>query len=210
MVTTPPHGLLVECHPIGLDCRRNHGLHRRRPVEPDTAYVREPAGPEAGQQGLTAQVERVADCGNSAVLHQNAHCSNISEEVPEKMTRASARAPAATEDVVVTRATLRAAARLGLSHKVLARVLGLSEATVSRMGTGSYLLKPGDKSFDLALLFVRLFRSLDAIAGGDEQTTRAWLRNEHLALGGVPVSLIESVGGLVNVVGYLDARRALV
>lgn len=126
------------------------------------------------------------------------------------MTRASARAPAAAEDAVVTRATLRAASRLGLSHKVLARVLGLSEATVSRMGTGSYLLKPGDKSFDLALLFVRLFRSLDAIAGGDEQTARAWLRNEHLALGGVPVSLIESVGGLVNVVGYLDARRALV
>jgi hypothetical protein len=78
------------------------------------------------------------------------------------------------------------------------------------MGTGSYFLKPGDKSFDLALLFVRLFRSLDAIAGGDEQAARAWLRNENLVLGGVPVSLIESVAGLVNVVGYLDARRALV
>ncbi len=119
------------------------------------------------------------------------------------------RAPA-SEEAVVTRATLRAAARLGMSNKLLARVLGLSEATVSRMGSGSYLLKPGDKSFDLALLFLRLFRSLDAIAGGDEQTARAWLRNENVALGGVPAALIESVPGLVNVVGYLDARRALI
>jgi hypothetical protein len=131
----------------------------------------------------------------------------ISEEmtVPYPSLR---RAP--VPDAVVTRATLRAAARLGLSNKVVARVIGVSEATVSRMGTGAYVLKPADKSFDLALLFVRLFRSLDAIAGGDEAVARAWLRSENETLGGVPASLIETVPGLVNVVGYLDARRALV
>lgn len=118
--------------------------------------------------------------------------------------------PDPVPDEVVTRATLRAAARLGLPNKVVARVIGLSEATISRMGTGGYLLRPTDKSFELALLFVRLFRSLDAIAGGDEQVARAWLRNENTALGGVPASLIETVPGLVSVVGYLDARRALV
>lgn len=126
------------------------------------------------------------------------------------MARASVRSAPASEEAVVTRAALRAAARLGLSNKLLGRVLGLSEATVSRMGSGAYLLKPGDKPFDLAILFVRLFRSLDAIAGGDEQTARAWLRNENVVLGGVPLALIESVSGLVSVVGYLDARRALV
>jgi hypothetical protein len=126
------------------------------------------------------------------------------------MARASTRPVAVSEEAVVTRATLRAATRLGMSNKLLARVLGLSEATVSRIGSGTYLLKPGDKSFDLALLFLRLFRSLDAIAGGDEHTARAWLRNENVALDGVPAALIESVPGLVNVVGYLDARRALV
>ena len=55
-----------------------------------------------------------------------------------------------------------------------------------------------------------MFRLLDAIAGGDELTARAWLRNNNLVLGGVPAAMIESVPGLVNVVGYLDARRALV
>ena len=123
--------------------------------------------------------------------------------------RASQLRSRAADNAVVTRATLRAASRLGLSNKAVARVLGLSEATISRMGAGTYLLKPEDKAFDLAVMFVRLFRSLDAIAGGDEQTARAWLRNDNHALGGVPAALIEKVDGLVNVVGYLDARRAL-
>ena len=114
------------------------------------------------------------------------------------------------DGVVVTKAAMRAAARLGLPNRSVARVLGVSEATVSRMGAGTYLLKTDDKAFELALMFLRLFRSLDALSGGDEQTSRAWLRNENVALGGVPVALIESLSGMVHVVGYLDARRARV
>ena len=116
----------------------------------------------------------------------------------------------ADEAAVVTKAVLRATRRLGLSNRVLAGVLGLSEATISRMGSGAYSLAPGDKPFELAVLFLRLFRSLDAIVGGDQSTSRAWLQNENTALGAAPVSLIPTVAGLVNVVAYLDARRALV
>src|SRR5215217_7477722 len=116
----------------------------------------------------------------------------------------------AADGAVVTKAAMRAAARLGLSNRSVARILGVSEATVSRMGAGAYLLKTDDKAFELALMFLRLFRSLDSLSGGDEQTSRAWLRNENLALGGVPLALIESLSGLINVVGYLDARRARV
>jgi hypothetical protein len=112
------------------------------------------------------------------------------------------------DGAVVTKAALRAAERLGVPNRSLARMLGLSEATVSRMGTGTYLLKPGDKPFELALMFLRVFRSLDALAGGDEQTARTWLRSDNLALGAIPLTLIESLAGMVTVVGYLDARRA--
>jgi DNA-binding XRE family transcriptional regulator len=112
------------------------------------------------------------------------------------------------DGAVVTKAALRAAAHLGLSNRALARVIGVSEATVSRMGAGTYVLKTADKAFELALMFLRLFRALDALAGGDAQTSRAWLRNENLALGGVPIVLIESLSGIINVVGYLDAQRA--
>jgi hypothetical protein len=110
---------------------------------------------------------------------------------------------------VVTKAVTRAAERLELPNRILAAVLGLSEATVSRMGNGAYQLDAGTKPFELAVLFLRLFRSLDGIAGGDTTVARAWLRNENTALGAKPITLIESVSGLVNVVAYLDARRAL-
>ena len=119
------------------------------------------------------------------------------------------RRPPATDAAVATKAVLRAAGRLGLSNKVLARVIGVSEATVSRMSAGSYQLARGEKPFELALLFVRLFRSLDAIAGGDETVSTAWMRSENLALGGTPLTLIQSIPGLVHVLGYLDARRSL-
>ena len=126
------------------------------------------------------------------------------------MPNLSALSQVADEAAVVTKAVLRAAGRLGLTNRVLAGVLGLSEATVSRMGSGTYLLTPGDKPFELAVLFLRLFRSLDAIVGGDQVAARAWLQSENTALGAAPIGLIPSLAGLVNVVGYLDARRALV
>jgi hypothetical protein len=110
---------------------------------------------------------------------------------------------------VVTKGVMRAAARLGLSNRLVAATLGVSEATVSRMGTGAYQLEPGSKPFELAVLLLRLFRSLDAIVGGDVPVSQAWLRNPNTALGAAPVTLIGTVSGLVHVVAYLDHRRAL-
>ena len=123
--------------------------------------------------------------------------------------RSDRRAPIVNEGAVATKATLRAAERLGLSNKVLAAVVGVSEATVSRMGAGTYQLSPGDKSFELGLLFVRLFRSLDAIVDGDEAVAAAWLRTQNLSLRQTPLALIQTVAGLVHVIGYLDTRRSL-
>lgn len=124
------------------------------------------------------------------------------------VTRNRPRPDPLADAAVVTKAAVRAAGRLGLSNRALSRILGVSEATVSRMGAGAYLLKSSDKAFEVALLFLRMFRALDALAGGDEQVSRAWLRNDNLALGGVPAARIESLAGLIDVVGYLDAHRA--
>jgi hypothetical protein len=118
--------------------------------------------------------------------------------------------PTAEAGPTVTKAVLRAAERLGLSNRSIGGIVGLSEATVSRMGSGAYTLPPDAKPFELAVLFVRLYRSLDAITGGDDDVARAWLRNDNTALGGVPLTLVQSVPGLVNVIAYLDARRAVV
>lgn len=118
--------------------------------------------------------------------------------------------PPVSEAATVTKAVIAAAERLGLSARQLAAVIGVSEASVSRMKRLDFRLERGTKPFELALLLIRLFRSLDAIAGGDEVVARGWLRAENLALGGVPLEKIATVSGLVDVLAYLDARRALV
>ena len=119
------------------------------------------------------------------------------------------RAPA-SDGALVTTAVLRAAGRLGVSNRALSRTLGVSEATVSRMGSGSFVLSPRDKSYEIALLFVRLFRSLDAILGGDDESARGWMRSENHILGGVPAEQAQTLPGLISILGYLDARRALI
>jgi hypothetical protein len=124
----------------------------------------------------------------------------------------SKRRPAAKPDraAVVTKAALRAASQLGMTNKVFANVVGLSDATVSRMRAGQYELQANQKSFELALLFVRLYRSLDAIVGGDDAVAGAWLRSRNTLLNDEPIALIQTVPGLMNVIQYLDARRAVV
>lgn len=111
---------------------------------------------------------------------------------------------------VLTKAALRAATQLGITNKLLAAVIGVSEATVSRMRSGDYTLQRGQKPFELAVLFVRLYRSLDAIVGGDDAVAGSWLRNRNVALDGEPIVLIQTVPGLTHVIQYLDARRAVV
>jgi DNA-binding XRE family transcriptional regulator len=116
----------------------------------------------------------------------------------------------ASEAAVVTKAVTNAAERLGLSARSLAAVLGISEASISRMKRQDYLLERGSKSFELAILLIRFFRSLDAIVGGDENVARQWLRNANRAFGAAPVDKITTIAGLTDVLAYLDARRALV
>jgi hypothetical protein len=125
------------------------------------------------------------------------------------------KAPAKTQSripdaAVLTKAAYRAAQKLELTNSALASVLGLSEPSVSRMSRGEYELTPGTKPFECGVLFVRLYRSLDAIAGGDDNVSRAWLRNQNTVLRNAPINLIQSIIGLVNVIEYLDSRRAVV
>ncbi len=110
--------------------------------------------------------------------------------------------------LVLTRATLRAAELLGLARKDLAVVLGVSASTVSRLDERP--LDPARKEGELAVLFVRLFRSLDALLGGDTAKARLWMHAPNHHLGGVPAERVRSVGGLVDAIEYLDAMRGKV
>ncbi len=116
----------------------------------------------------------------------------------------------ASAETVMTKAVVRASEALGMTARTLSAVLGVSEASVSRMRRQDYRLERGTKPFELAVLFIRLFRSLDAIVGGDEAVARAWMSAENRLLGGRPIDRVTSISGLVDVLAYLDARRALV
>ncbi len=115
-------------------------------------------------------------------------------------------APAA--GAVLARATFRAAGFLGVSQADLADIIGVSGATASRLASGGRLLSEGSKPWQLAALFVRSFRSLDAIVGSDDTAARAWMRAANSALGGVPLELMRDPAGLARTVDYLDAARA--
>lgn len=127
-----------------------------------------------------------------------------------KLLRKEKSAGLVSEGQVVTKATVAAAERLGLSARGLAAVIGVSEASVSRMKRLEHHLEKGTKPFELALLLIRLFRSLDAITGGDEGVAKDWMRNPNTMLGGKPAEKIATVTGLTDVLAYLDARRALI
>ena len=111
---------------------------------------------------------------------------------------------------LLTKAVVKAAAKLDITARQLASVLGLSETTLSRMKKGKFVLQADTKAYELGVLFVRLFRSLDAILGGDETVARSWLRNPNLAIGDRPLDRIQTIAGLMDVITYLDARRALI
>lgn len=113
--------------------------------------------------------------------------------------------------LVLTKAVVNTATYLDLSKVKLAHILGVSAATVTRLYANTYQLSPDKKEWDFAVLLVRLFRSLDSIVGGAADDAKKWLASENRALSGKkPVELIESTEGLVRVVTYLDACRAVV
>jgi len=107
---------------------------------------------------------------------------------------------------VVAKALFNAGRELGLSQRELAGIVGVSEASVSRMRDGGFEL--AGKPLDLALYVIRIFRSLDAIAGGEAPVSRGWIAGANTDLGGVPKALMATPAGLVEVMNYLDAARA--
>lgn len=125
------------------------------------------------------------------------------------MTTATVTAQTASPAAVLSKAVARAAERLGITRALLAKVLGVSPSTITRLYSGDYQLEQSRKEWEFALLFVRMFRSLDSIVG-NEKTASQWLNSDNKGLNGRPIELISQTEGLVRVVHYLDASRGLV
>jgi uncharacterized protein (DUF2384 family) len=127
------------------------------------------------------------------------------------MTRAIARKPAipdADPAQVLTRAALRAAEILDVPQRTLADIIGVSPSTISRAANGGASVDPATKAGELTRLWVRVFRSLDAIVGSNDAAARAWLNGANAAFGGAkPIDRLRSAEGLIHVLHYLDTAR---
>jgi DNA-binding XRE family transcriptional regulator len=108
------------------------------------------------------------------------------------------------EEIVLTKALKNLTEYWGINNKQLGEFIGLSEATISRLKNGQYLLDHASKQWQLTILLLRIFRELDAYMGGNVENQRLWLTSTNTALGGTPLDLMRNAKGLVNVVQYLE------
>jgi len=114
-----------------------------------------------------------------------------------------------SDEALVTKALLNAAKCLDINHSELSKIVGISTPQLSRIkNNGACINMRSGKGYELALLFIRLFRSLDAITGGDNSVSALWIRNHNNVINGIPIEQIKKVTGLVDVLSYLDSRRA--
>lgn len=117
--------------------------------------------------------------------------------------------PAPEAGTVLTRAALRAAEVLDIPQRTLAEIIGVSPSTISRAASARAPLDPDSKAGELAKLWLRVFRSLDAIVGSNDAAARTWLDSPNAAFAGAkPLDRLRDAEGLVQVLHYLDNARA--
>lgn len=108
-------------------------------------------------------------------------------------------------NATLTKALLNAGKTLGLTQEELGRIVGRDRTAFHRGG-----LDPESKSGELALLLIRVYRSLYVLVGGEKADLRHWMHTENHHTGGIPAEQVKSVPGLIRVVEYLDAMRGKV
>lgn len=114
------------------------------------------------------------------------------------------------ENEILTKALEKLTNQLQLSRQELMLIVGPSEPTLCRYfnpNNHSSYLDPSSKEGEVAILLIRIYKSLDVLFGGNIEQSRLWLRNKNQHLDGIPIDLMKSIEGIVKVVQYLDAIR---
>ncbi|MBT3347799.1 MAG: DUF2384 domain-containing protein [Thiotrichales bacterium] len=105
-------------------------------------------------------------------------------------------------DEVLTKALLNAAKEMGLSQKQVGEVIGKGQSSLSRLP-----VTPDSKAGELALILIRIYRSLFVQIGGDREQIRHWMATPNRHTHGTPSEQIKNITGLMRVANYLDAIR---
>lgn len=104
---------------------------------------------------------------------------------------------------IVMKAYTKAYKTMGISDNQAAKLIGVGRSTLLR----KHSFETESKQSELQILFIRLYRSLFALFGGDLTSMKHWFEHKNKHIRGVPKDLCFSVTGLVNVNAYLDALR---
>ncbi|MCW8944047.1 MAG: MbcA/ParS/Xre antitoxin family protein [Sedimenticola sp.] len=105
----------------------------------------------------------------------------------------------------LTKAFLNAGRALGLTQDDLGVIVGRDRTAFRRAG-----VDPKSKTGELALLLIRVYRSLYVLVGGKSDQLKHWMHTHNLHTGGVPAEQVKTVPGLIRVLEYLDAMRGKV
>lgn len=112
---------------------------------------------------------------------------------------------------VLSTAVVEAARRLELGSTELTAIIGTSQPSASRLLNGKYFIPEGSKTWELSAHFIRLYRSISSLVGGNDELARSWLKSGNQAFDNRhPLDVVKRVDGLLHVCEYLDAHRARV
>lgn len=111
------------------------------------------------------------------------------------------------EERVLTKAICNLSRLYGLSGKELSKMIGISESSASRLNQGTKLISPHTKEGELALLLLRIYRSLNAMVGNNHEKAKLWLQSDNKYFRNKPIDEMKTIPGLISVLNYLDAMR---
>jgi hypothetical protein len=107
------------------------------------------------------------------------------------------------KDIVLTKALMNAGKELGIGSDILAKIVGKNRSSLYRADG----IKADSKNGELALIFIRCYRALYVLMGGNEPAMKHWINTPNKHTGGTPLEQVIKLEGLMTVMRYLDAIR---
>ncbi|WP_298626270.1 antitoxin Xre/MbcA/ParS toxin-binding domain-containing protein [uncultured Legionella sp.] len=111
------------------------------------------------------------------------------------------------EERVLTKAVSNLAKFYSLTGKDLSKIIGISESSASRINQGTKFISPHTKEGEMALLLLRVYRSLNAMVGNNHEKAKLWLNSQNKYFKNIPIDEMKTIQGLIGVLNYLDAMR---
>jgi hypothetical protein len=111
------------------------------------------------------------------------------------------------ENRVLSEAVACIAALWSIGDDLLGEMLGIAGSRAADLRNGTFRLARPDPAFRAGQYLVRLFQEL-AVLIGDDRSVMAWLQTENMDLGGRPIDLVRTEGGLRELLSYVETRRA--